>query len=903
MSTPNLRAVFVAAALVALSLATAPALGRVPVPLCDGPAEKALVVDGSGVLNAGHIHVNVTNWGLIGSHYGTTTTYSDAPSVQWPGGSGMEYVFGAGLWIGGRQNGNIGVTTGQPEPELLPGPEPQNVLYEARDGYQVRPRDLLEPTGVPADLPGGDDDHDGIADEDPLDGFDNDGDGRVDEDFAQYGSQMLTCLMRDDVPLARQMFPDHRPLGLEVRFSACAWSTTDAQDLIGLRWVIRNAGLHAIEDLYVGLLIDGDIGHHGDAAAGEDDLAGTFTGLVRRLEGGFADLAYAWMRDADAADAMPGWLGATLEGSGFGDRYAKRPDRFGINAIRILSAGFGVGYSALPVFDEERYGILERNVCDSDVPLARFGDYLVLLSVGPWTTLEPGEYVIVNGTLTVADGESALQAAMVANERTASGRWYNADGVGLSGRGGRETLICAEDLYTPWNSPLNPLYDHFHNFWNTTCRPRMFLDFRITPEDLFWDHDLRKHCWWASLDNCEECRRYYGVECTSETSLMAPCGSSAPAARLACTGTAGREANVPFASGELPPPVPELRVVPGDRAMDVYWDNRSERTPDLLTGLDDFESYRVWRADNWDRPPGSSERTGPDPIAWHLLAEFDRINFLVPREGQPPRAFGLNTGLADVAYRPVCLDDPEFAGLDAAMAAIVLADVNGRYTSRPPVRNQFGEPEPGLEALLPWETHPDVLDTFFAMTARSDSVGVPKVAVSYYRYHDELVHNGFLYFYAVTATDHIPHEDGAAVVGEGSGSLPTGSFVLAQPRFEAIEAGRHEELRPRPYVYPDPATRESLAEFQGLHATGDDPTGVRVSFVNLPRCRCTIQIFTLAGDLVQAIEHDGSGGDGQAYWNLVSRNGQEVASGIYLFAVTPHESGFEDQVGKFVVVR
>ena len=35
----------------------------------------------------------------------------------------------------------------------------------------------------------------------------------------------------------------------------------------------------------------------------------------------------------------------------------------------------------------------------------------------------------------------------------------------------------------------------------------------------------------------------------------------------------------------------------------------------------------------------------------------------------------------------------------------------------------------------------------------------------------------------------------------------------------------------------------------------------------------------------------------------MSRNGQEVVSGIYLFAVQSDDKQFDDFVGKFVVVR
>jgi hypothetical protein len=73
-----------------------------------------------------------------------------------------------------------------------------------------------------------------------------------------------------------------------------------------------------------------------------------------------------------------------------------------------------------------------------------------------------------------------------------------------------------------------------------------------------------------------------------------------------------------------------------------------------------------------------------------------------------------------------------------------------------------------------------------------------------------------------------------------------------------------------------------------------------VDFFGLPRTHSTIRIYTLAGDLVQVIDHDGSSGNGEAAWNLISRNGQDVQSGIYLFTV---ESSAGHQVGKFVLIR
>ncbi len=40
--------------------------------------------------------------------------------------------------------------------------------------------------------------------------------------------------------------------------------------------------------------------------------------------------------------------------------------------------------------------------------------------------------------------------------------------------------------------------------------------------------------------------------------------------------------------------------------------------------------------------------------------------------------------------------------------------------------------------------------------------------------------------------------------------------------------------------------------------------------------------------------------DGQGRWNLISRNGQDIVSGIYIFTV---ESNQGSQKGRFVVIR
>jgi len=99
------------------------------------------------------------------------------------------------------------------------------------------------------------------------------------------------------------------------------------------------------------------------------------------------------------------------------------------------------------------------------------------------------------------------------------------------------------------------------------------------------------------------------------------------------------------------------------------------------------------------------------------------------------------------------------------------------------------------------------------------------------------------------------------------------------------------------WVVPNPYRARAPWERQ---AVAGDPFTRHVDFMGLPKARCRIRIYTLAGDLVQTLDHDGSRGDGEEPWDLISRNGQDVQSGVYLFSV---ESALGHQVGRFVLLR
>jgi hypothetical protein len=165
----------------------------------------------------------------------------------------------------------------------------------------------------------------------------------------------------------------------------------------------------------------------------------------------------------------------------------------------------------------------------------------------------------------------------------------------------------------------------------------------------------------------------------------------------------------------------------------------------------------------------------------------------------------------------------------------------------------------------------------------------------YYKYVDENVHDGMHYFFSLTAFDHTIVN--GQPLGPGKYGDPASNFIYINPLSEAATSDDGEGI----YVVPNPATESSMSPWR-LEPNMGDPTGIKVEFRNLPACRSTVRIFTLSGDLVEILYHDGSGGSGTLAWDLVSRNGQDITSGVYLYAVEP-EGGFERTTGKFVVIR
>jgi hypothetical protein len=905
------------------------------------------VTDGSYVMNVGEVQINITNFGLIGSGYSFARPWSDAPSCQWPAGSGNEYLFSSGLWVGGKVLGELLCSTGGNPGinEFAPLNDLTSTIYEAIGNKVVRPSGFGETRGRRDPQPGPDDDDDGLVDEEILNGKDDDGDGEIDEDFGQIGNQMFVLTNYDNTRLSIENFPDHTPMNLEVIQTTFQWENDQVDDFVGFDYTINNTGVIDVEDVYIGFFSDSDIGPR-NGGSPMDDMAGSWPpnhgspGMVRGSDGGFVPIQVGYMYDAAENDPLEGYFGVVFLGHDIDPSGQLAPTSVGMRTFQSFSGRASFEQGGDPSNDDERYQLLSAEVADWDnnTSAGRQDDFRFLVSAGPFALLPPGESLTFQVGMVVGKGlgDQSGGQGLLGNCAEA---WITWNGIYVNevtrvqtqdnsppmdpGILGRETMLCKNDFDS------ETFYNFSLDFGDTSCLEPEWLvgQIRVQDSDLF-DFEVDgeiKECAMFNLDNCFECSRQNGYICGQDDfegsapnwTCNDPNLTAAEAA--GCTGVFGYEKQIHWLVGMAPPP-PGLRLWATDNRVHVFWDDSPEHSRDIRLQEVDFESYRIWRADNWDRPYGSSMINGPESSLWQMINEFDVVNSFLTQvvvdrvvyEDTLP--LGANTGLEAISYEPLVLTDPRFEGLAEAMQEVVDNDPKGEIRKRPEIRDSDGIVKPRYMGLVPWETYPDALDTFFSVAARTADPAngvVEKRGSKFYEYVDSEIHNGFLYFYSVTSTDHelkrfnrdrLP-TDPFDIGGPGLGGDPGSSFSHTVPGTPAQTATERQLSGVNIFVYPNPATREALEQYQGLNPNGEDPTGVRVTFTNLPEANNTIQIYTVSGDMVQSISHSGLDGIGHTSWNLMSRSGQEIVSGVYLYSVQSDDSRFEDFVGKFVVVR
>jgi rRNA maturation protein Nop10 len=74
----------------------------------------------------------------------------------------------------------------------------------------------------------------------------------------------------------------------------------------------------------------------------------------------------------------------------------------------------------------------------------------------------------------------------------------------------------------------------------------------------------------------------------------------------------------------------------------------------------------------------------------------------------------------------------------------------------------------------------------------------------------------------------------------------------------------------------------------------------KISFIHLPS-DCVIRIFTQNGVLIRTIDHYGKMADGTATWDLTTKEGLEVAFGVYVYYIEAKDIGHK--IGTFAIIN
>lgn len=909
------------------------------------PARPAAIPDifGPGsVLNVGNVLMKVTNFGLDGNPF---TNLSSDPSMQWPGASSVEYMNFLGMAVGAVNPlatdptalRRVSYSTEWRPPSL----DAEDRIYRAYDGIVNGTRfvnddgDLDPATG------------DERIDEDFLDGRDNDGDGKIDEDYAAIGQQMYSCVMRDDTPQAVQAAAAERhvPLGLECRKIAWAYSIPGYTDFNVIQYDFYNRSGHQLDSVSVAFRVDMDCGPLDKANYFSDDFDlpqyphGNFLIQTKQTD---LRLQIPHLRVQDAQDdsalcprylvkvngfscadddgddnKTPGiptfmLIDHTIDPTG-----VNGPAIVGFRAFRSFPGGTPYAQGGNPTIDQQRYEMMvgtenvhslrdpkDQTTDDgwiSAQPGDQKGDYSEWASIGPWTHLPDGGHLSATVAMGVRPGKYRDELQYTNDyERAATNFVYAGNLI----RG----VTDATNLIAKYPS----------------------LDNALAAQIAFQGaYEVKA---WPFLND------FHG----RETALKAPvgqfftaqgCEAHDPSPRLVndrqytwfdfdcdyCTGAYSKNSGGLFHRtwlAESPPPNPATNlsslynytdnpdrrfIAAGDRQVTIAWDNLSEVTPDPKSGQFDFRGYKIWKVSNWQRPVGSG---GPSEDDWTLLAEYRLFdahpdNRIIRAAGDTicPKVFVPQTGES----LSVCLANGDI--WNAQSGDVIHPDPNVLCVGYPNCKVELGLP---------------------LGQAAGARVGRTKYPVGRYHYTDHDVKNGFVYFYSVTAFDSTGSGDGRVELG-GRRSAVEAEGVVPQSGADTLSGGSKVWVVPNPYrgvkqIKDRPSSWD-------LKPNASDPTGTHVDFLGLPRGEWSIKIFTVSGDIVQTIKSTDSvnesirgnvtdpGGtvrpgynrqadnsnDGQARWNLISRNGQDVVSGIYLFTV--EVGGNVKHRGKFVIIR
>jgi hypothetical protein len=184
----------------------------------------------SGLHNIGQLTFGITNYGTLGRPpLRDCFTNKRSLMAEFPRKSSTVHLYRSGLWVGAVIGRDTLVSTGT-----------ESNASNREFNPDVPPLgDIIYRTSSDPSLPG----------------FEE---AVSEQDFISVYTDTFTAGV-PDLGFDPIDFRRHQPLGIEVTQSSYAWSFSYTEDFVLIDYTIRNIGEHVLEDLYVGLYMDGDV--------------------------------------------------------------------------------------------------------------------------------------------------------------------------------------------------------------------------------------------------------------------------------------------------------------------------------------------------------------------------------------------------------------------------------------------------------------------------------------------------------------------------------------------------------------------------------------------------------------------------------------------------------------------
>ena len=221
----------------------------------------------SNQFDGNRVRDDLENNGMIVSH-----RPSGHSGMEWPKDNYTYSIFASGVWYAGKVGEDLRCATAEYGPEMVPGPYGSNSSDPQYKIWKVNKSDLADPLASY--------DFQNWPTSEGAPWVDVDGDGSYSPlpngpDHPEFiGDQVIWFVRNDGDAVAHTIFQT-LPLGIEVQTTIFGFDRPDDfGDMMFVKELIINKGGNNIDDMYVGLWSDPDLGDAADDFVGCDTTLG-----------------------------------------------------------------------------------------------------------------------------------------------------------------------------------------------------------------------------------------------------------------------------------------------------------------------------------------------------------------------------------------------------------------------------------------------------------------------------------------------------------------------------------------------------------------------------------------------------------------------------------------------------